>query len=83
MSHDKEQAVKEWTEQMSKLLVGRTITAVRYLTDDELEDVGWRKKAPVITLDNGVILFPSADNEGNDAGALYTSSEECLVFPVI
>lgn len=66
-------------------LVGKKVTAVRYMTDEEVEDMGWNSKALVIQLDDSSIIFPSRDDEGNDAGALFgqTKDGEELTFPVI
>lgn len=65
------------------LLVGRRIVGVRFLTDEEQRSLYWFRKAPVIELDDGNFLFPSADDEGNDAGALFTSFEQLLTIPVL
>lgn len=51
-------------------LVGRTIKAVRYMTDEEAEEQGWQAKPAVLELDNGTILFSMMDDEGNDGGCL-------------
>lgn len=57
-------------------LVGRKITSVRYMTDQEQKDFGWYKKAVVITLDDGSVMFPMSDDEGNDAGVIQVFSKE-------
>ena len=57
--------------------------SVRYTTDEETEALGWRCKALVFNLDNGLSFYPSADDEGNDAGAIFTTDEELEVIPVI
>jgi hypothetical protein len=67
-------------ELLKKALVGQKITAIRYLSDEEKNAMGWYHKAPVIELEDGILLFPSADAEGNDAGVLFTNLE---FFPVI
>ena len=72
----------DWNKECSKALVGRTIKAVRYLTDEEVEDLGWSRKSLAIFFDNGEYIFPSSDDEGNDAGALFTSFESLPVIPV-
>lgn len=76
--------VGRWTKDAAKLLVGRKIVNVRYLTDEEQnEELGWGSKSIVLELDNGLLLYPSADDEGNDAGALFTSDEKLPTIPVI
>ncbi len=54
-------------------LVGRKIIEVRYMTDEELMNEGWNgERAPVVlVLDNGDLLYPSQDDEGNGPGALF------------
>lgn len=59
---------------MLQPLVGRTIKSVGYLTPAEIEEQGWDRSCVVITLDDGTMLYPSADDEGNDAGALVIVS---------
>ena len=67
----------------SKALVGRTIKEVRYMTEKEQEAQGWYGSAVVLMLDNGVCVFPSRDDEGNDAGALFTTDKSMECVPVI
>lgn len=52
-------------------LVGRTIRAIRYMTEVEAGDMDWHDAPIVIQLDDGTFLWPSADDEGNGAGALF------------
>lgn len=72
-----------WANDAAKLLVGRKIVAVRYMTEAEVEELGWYGSAVVVILDNGLALFPSSDDEGNDAGALFTTDEKLSTIPVI
>jgi hypothetical protein len=58
-----------------KQLVGRTIARVAYMNNNSAENLGWERHAVVITLDDGTMLLPSRDDEGNDAGALFTNLE--------
>lgn len=57
-------------------LEGRTIREVRKLTDEEMEVEGWnpnhRHGPPMaVVLDDGTVLFPSRDPEGNGPGCLF------------
>ena len=72
-----------WGTLASEKLNGRTIVECRYLTDEEARDLYWDRKCLAIILDDGSYLFPSADDEGNDAGALFTSWEDLPTIPVI
>ena len=56
-------------------LVGRTITETREMTVAEGEVEGWEfgHHGPpmVLVLDDGTILYPSRDTEGNGPGELF------------
>jgi hypothetical protein len=60
-----------WTREAGRRLLGRRITGVRWMTAAEQQDCGWQHAAIVLLLDNGSAVWPMADDEGNDAGALY------------
>lgn len=70
----------KWTKDAEKLLKGRKIVAVRYMSERERESLGWSQGCVVLQLDDGNLIYPARDNEGNDAGALFTNDEK---FPVI
>jgi hypothetical protein len=72
-----------WRVLCGEKLIGRTIMEVRYLTDEEMESLGWYEKSLVIIFENGEFIFPSADDEGNNAGALFTSWEDLPTMPTI
>ena len=76
---------EKWTKYAKEHLEGKKITAVRYLSDEEKNSLGWFRSSLVIQLDDGSLLFPSADDEGNDAGALFGQDKDGkeLLFPVI
>jgi len=77
--------LKYWNDYASNNLVGKKVVAARYMTDEEAEGMGWDRKPLVIQFDDGSLIFPSRDDEGNDAGALFgqTKDEKSLTFPVI
>lgn len=75
--------MKEWEDKARKALVGRKIVDVRYLTREEIDGLGWSHAALVIRLNDGVYLFSSRDDEGNDAGALFTNIPNLETIPVI
>jgi hypothetical protein len=58
-------------------LVGRKIVEVRTMTKKELEREGWEGNFPTIALvlDDGQVLYPSMDTEGNAPGALFGSDK--------
>ena len=71
-----------WRNKMLDKLRGRKITNVRIMTDEEMEEMGWYRRSVVIHLDDNNMLFFSADDEGNDAGACFTTYEDLPVLPV-
>tara|TARA_R110000744_G_scaffold114954_1_gene214983 strand:+ start:99 stop:377 length:279 start_codon:yes stop_codon:yes gene_type:complete len=73
----------KWAAKARKLLVGRTITGVRYMSDEEVADCGFDSSGIVIIFDDGSYIFPMSDDEGNDAGAIATSNEDLPTIPVI
>jgi len=74
---------KKWEAQCRKNLVGKKIVGVRYMNDEEVKNHAWYRAALVILLDDGSYFYPSADDEGNDAGALFTSFKDLPTIPVI
>lgn len=72
-----------WTDIASRQLLGRKIVKVRYMTDKECRDMGWQERCIVIHLDDGNLIFPASDDEGNAAGALLTNNEQNPVLPLI
>jgi len=41
------------------------------MTNEEKDYEGWYRGTIIIELDNGVLLYPSSDEEGNDTGAMF------------
>ena len=72
-----------WRNMVKDRLEGKCIKEVRYLNDEEMDDLGWDDKCLVIILNDGNWFFPSRDDEGNGAGALFTSWEDLFTIPVI
>ncbi len=73
---------KNWIEQSEKVLLGRRILKIRYMTKKEAEELGWDNRAIVIGLDNGTLIWPSMDDEGNNAGAIFTTDKDLPTIPV-
>ena len=74
---------KYWTDLVHDHLVGRKIVKIEYLPKEEVEEWMWYKTPIAIHLDDGGILIPSMDDEGNDGGAIITNYKELGVIPVI
>lgn len=75
--------INQWNTECNKHLVGKTIKNVRYMTDEELENNFWSKRPLVIFFTDGSYIYASSDDEGNEAGALFTSFEGLDVIPTI
>ena len=50
---------------------GRKIVSVRPLTKEEYGLEEWYETAICLVLDDGTIIYPSSDEEGNNPGALF------------
>ena len=74
---------KRWQDKAEKILLGRKIIKVEWITDKECEEMMWDSKPISMLLDDGTWIYPSADDEGNDAGALFTTSEVESCLPVM
>lgn len=72
-----------WTAVAEKQLVGRKIVSVRYLSVAEAEALDWHNRPIVIQLDDGNLIYPSQDDEGNGGGALFTNNEANNVIPTL
>lgn len=75
--------IQKREEKCAKALVGKTIKEVRYLSDLEAAGLGWSSKALVLFFNDGSYIYASADDEGNNAGALFTSMDDLPIIPVI
>jgi len=65
---------ERWNGLASDLLKGKTIIGVRYMNEQEKEMLGWHSRCVIISLDDGTSIYPSRDDEGNDAGALFVDN---------
>jgi len=74
-----------WNDRAAQSLVGRKIVNARYMSQEEADNMGWYSRPIVFELDNGSFFFPSRDDEGNGAGALFGQDSEGgeLDLPVI
>ena len=66
--------------------VGKRIVAIREMTSAELANEGWTlgrgEAAPVIVLDDGTLLYPSRDPEGNGPGEFFGANRHGEKFTV-
>ena len=86
MTNEHAKAVKKrWQATAEKHLLGRKIIGIQWMTDLWQQDMGWDNAAVMLLLDDGTLLWPSSDDEGNNAGALFGLQRSGLDFilPVI
>jgi len=57
--------------QQARTFEGKKVVRVRYLTAAECQTMGWDEAPLVLQFDDGSLLFPSRDPEGNGAGCLF------------
>jgi hypothetical protein len=72
-----------WEKRAIEELKGKKIVKVRYMTGKESSDMGWgyKGRAIVLILDDGTMLLPSVDPEGNGPGVLFTNIPNLLTIP--
>ena len=69
-----------WETTANKILLGKKIVKIRWQTETEAHDLmGWHSRAVELHLDDGTIICPQRDDEGNDAGALLWINPNELV----
>lgn len=74
---------KYWLDEAKKLLLHKRIVNVRYLSAEEADDLGWHERTVAFQTHDGLWFFPSRDDEGNGAGALFTTDKTQSCLPVI
>lgn len=72
-----------WNNRISKLLVGKRIIKVEYMSEKDAKNLGIDFRPIQIGLDNGVWLTPMRDDEGNDGGAIHTNIKSDGIIPVM
>jgi len=53
------------------------------MTEAEQTESMWGGRAVVLELDNGLLIYPACDPEGNGPGALFTTDSADGVIPPI
>jgi hypothetical protein len=70
----------DWIKKISKLLVGKKIVKIQYMTKKDAEEQGWYRRPIQIRLENGTWLTPSQDDEGNDGGSFLQTVKIYLQY---
>jgi len=65
-------------------MIGKKIVSIRPISKAELEEEGWdgHGATSVIELEDGTIIYPSSDDEGNNAGTLFGKDKNGQTFYV-
>ncbi len=73
---------RNWIKDIEKVLLGKKIVSIRYMTKKEMKEMGWYKRPIILQLDDGNIIYSSMDDEGNNGGALITNDQNLPTIPV-
>ncbi len=74
----KTEVFEKWTKKSKEVLEGKTIVEVRYMNDQEMEDIGWSSRPICFFLNDGTYCTLSQDEEGNDGGVLFYNENGIL-----
>ena len=72
----REENEERWTKHAEEWLVGRKIVKVQYMTDKNANEAMWYSRPIILVLDDGTIICPQSDDEGNDGGALMCETKD-------
>lgn len=79
-----EKLKQKWSKDATKQLAGKVIKEVRWMTEEEVQASHWGRSAPVIVFDDGDVMYPMQDDEGNGPGALMLNKpKNDFILPVI
>ena len=73
-----------WEEKARKLFEGKKIVSVRYMTEEEAEENDIEARPLCFKLDDGTIVIPLSDDEGNNGGAFQLiKKDQAYLLPVM
>lgn len=76
-----------WTNLATKNLKGARVIKAEYMSKEELDENMWYKSPLCLLMQrpNGTQfwMYPSADDEGNDGGAIFTTIKEYSCAPTL
>ena len=72
----KKDYTKMWNKTANKLLLGKKIIKVEYMSSKEADKGMWYSRPVRIILDDGTNILPMSDDEGNDGGALWLGNKD-------
>ena len=80
----KKDHTKWWNKKANDLLLNKKIVKVEYMHSEEAKDSMWHSRGVRLILEDGMNILPMADDEGNDAGALWLGNGKMEeVLPVL
>ena len=80
---EKEDILNHWGKKVESFLKGKTIIKARYITEKEKKYFYWSKKSLILFFEDGEYICFSQDDEGNDAGSVFTNIKNYEVIPTI
>jgi len=74
-----------WQDRAIRLLQGRTIDKVTYITKEEANKRKWASRGLILTLSDGAEVTILSDDEGSNSGSVfyYMDEENLGVIPTI
>ena len=73
-----------WEEKARKLFEGKKIISVRYMTEKEAEENDMDARPLCFKLNDGTIVIPLSDDEGNNGGSFQTiNKDRCFLLPTM
>ena len=71
---------RKWVDIAENILLNKKIVKITWQSETQAhESFGWHSRAVELHLDDGTIIVPQRDDEGNDAGALLWINPSELV----
>ena len=74
----------KWNDNARKILEGKKIISVRYMSNQEAEENGFDNRPVSFKLDTGEIIIVQSDDEGNNGGSLVVIKKgKISILPTI
>tara|TARA_R110001632_G_scaffold35627_4_gene89816 strand:- start:301 stop:531 length:231 start_codon:yes stop_codon:yes gene_type:complete len=70
----------DWSKEATKIFKGKIVSHIEYTSKAESEEMDWQR-TPVIVFTDGTWILASGDDEGNQGGAFFTSSDKMPTIP--
>ena len=70
----------DWSGDATKIFKGKVVKRIEYTSEKESKEMDWNRTPVIVFTDNSWILA-SGDDEGNQGGAFFTSSDKMPTIP--